>query len=285
MAPKCSTRRIRCEVAVIVSLIDFAREIQQSPYYRRRPMESFRYGYAKWRLASYRTSDPLLMLDYLGIDRAILSGFDRWRSTLASVVSSIKGQTGHHGGISLQDGVVLYGVSRALRPESVVETGVAAGVSTSFIGAALLDNGHGMLHSIELPPRESAGKVHRDGATFDWPEKSVGWAIPEVISDGLAERHHLILEDVRVALPRLLGELGEVDVFFHDDLHTPDHMFWEYRLVWPHISQGGALLSDDSNFGWIKFCKELGLPHTSLTNIQRLTGIRKSRPGALEGAG
>jgi hypothetical protein len=133
-----------------------------------------------------------------------------------------------------------------------------------------------VLYSIELPPEQSKARTHDDGSAFNWPESGVGWAIPETIHSGLRGRHVLRLEDVRTALPALLGELPYVDVFFHDDLHTPAHMFWEYELVWPRIRPGGVLLSDDVNFGWIRFCEARGLEHNALRNIQRLAGARKT---------
>jgi hypothetical protein len=52
-----------------------------------------------------------------------------------------------------------------------------------------------------------------DGARFDRGEAGVGWAIPSEIRLGLADKHHLILEDVRAALPRVSREIGRVDVF------------------------------------------------------------------------
>jgi hypothetical protein len=85
----------------------------------------------------------------------------------------------------------------------------------------------------------------------------------------------LTLQDVRTALPLLLNELPYVDIFFHDDLHTPDHMYWEYDAVWPMLSPRGVLISDDANHGWIKFCVEQGLNETAFHNVDRLCALRK----------
>ena len=46
---------------------------------------------------------------------------------------------------------LLYGLVRALRPEVVVETGVATGVTSAYLLAALADNDAGELQSIDLP--------------------------------------------------------------------------------------------------------------------------------------
>jgi hypothetical protein len=54
-------------------------------------------------------------------------------------------------------------------------------------------------------------------------------------------------------MPSLVRRLPPVDIFFHDDLHTPEHMKWEYDLVWPHHAPSGVLISDDANYGWLRF--------------------------------
>lgn len=46
----------------------------------------------------------------------------------------------------------LYTIIRIRKPDIVVETGVAQGVSSTFILQALEDNGRGQLYSIDLPP-------------------------------------------------------------------------------------------------------------------------------------
>lgn len=253
------------------------REVLFSPYYRAHPLEVLRLGYAKLVFSRHRLTDPRdFLAKSLGLDlTGALAGFERWKTKLEGVVSSVWKEAGCQGGVSLERGIILYGITRALRPKRVIETGVAAGVSTSFIGAALVENQQGTLFSIELPLAESASRDHLDGAVFAWPKKGVGWAIPDEIRQGLGSRHVLILGDVRSELPRLVADLPAVEVFFHDDLHTPNHMLWEYELVWAHLSAGGVLISDDANFGWLQFCKKLHQADKGLSNIQRLTAIRK----------
>jgi predicted O-methyltransferase YrrM len=251
-------------------------EIWKSSYYRFHAWRITRLLLARRRLAGRRICSPEELLDHLGIpSQSVLDGFSRWRSLLEEVVTCVNTASGEHGGVSLEDGMVLYGLVRALNPEYVIETGVAAGVSTAFLGAALIDNAKGKLFSIELPPGDVRNIRQADGALFDWPCKAVGWAIPNAIHLELAPRHTLILEDVHTALPRLLEQLPFVDLFIHDDLHTPNHMLWEYELVWPKIRPGGILASDDVNEGWVDFCKQRRCGETALRNMQRFAASRK----------
>ncbi len=127
--------------------------------------------------------------------------------------------------------LIQYAAVRAFAPEMVVETGVASGVSTSYLLLALRKNGHGILHSIEV------GDPH-----YLPPGKVPGWIVP----DWLKSNWFLHIGDSRTLLPPLLQELGSVDVFIHDSLHTYDHMLWEFRAAFPYIRRGGLLFSDDA---------------------------------------
>ena len=126
-----------------------------------------------------------------------------------------------------------YAAVRALAPEIVVETGVASGVSSSYLLLALQKNGRGKLHSIEL------GDVR-----YLPPEKAPGWIVP----DWLKSRRELQIGDSRALLPAMLTKLGTIDVFIHDSLHTYDHMLWEYRTAYPFLRPGGLLISDDASW-------------------------------------
>jgi hypothetical protein len=262
-----------------MGLTKFVREVMDAPHYRKKPGATLRYAYAKWVFHRFRQKDPRLFLAGVGIDvDEALDGFEQWRSRLERVVSTVRDASDGQGGISLEDGMVLYGLTRALGPEYVVETGVAAGVSTSFFGAALMDNGHGKLFSIELPPANHQRIRLEDGSIYAWQNHGLGWAMPEEIARSLGDLHELILQDVRTGLPELLRRIPHVDLFFHDDLHTPDHMLWEYALVWPKVRPGGVLVSDDVNHGWIKFCNRQGLNGLAFSNIDRLCALRKPGP-------
>ena len=122
----------------------------------------------------------------------------------------------------------LYLVCRLLRPETVVETGVAYGMSSAFILTALDVNHQGTLSSVDLPP------LGGDATRLQ------GVLIP----NRLRHRWALYSGTSRRLLPGLLAGT-RVDVFVHDSLHTYRTMRWEFESVWPHIPLGGALIADD----------------------------------------
>ena len=157
--------------------------------------------------------------------------------------------------------IVYYALVRLLQPRLVVETGVNNGFSTRFLLLAMERNGCGMLHSIDMPtPQEDVRQLG----------KETGWLVP----DRLRARWQLHLGDARKLLPTLLQELGTLDIFIHDSLHTYDHMLFEYRTAWPHVRAGGILLSDDTDFN-------TAFPEFAAT-INRPTVMFNFRVGAIQ---
>jgi predicted O-methyltransferase YrrM len=122
-----------------------------------------------------------------------------------------------------------YLVCRLLEPALVIETGVAYGVSSAFALTALRENGHGALHSVDLPP------LRREAEKF-W-----GIAVPEE----LRERWTLHRGSSATVLPRLLEEIPKIDLFVHDSLHTQRNMRREFETVWPRLRTGGVIIADD----------------------------------------
>lgn len=145
--------------------------------------------------------------------------------------------------------LMLYLLVRKYKPEVVVETGVAEGLSTAYILCAMHENGKGHLYSVDLPPALAATLEIDGGCTHTYQladgqshrQFSVGYFVP----DRVKSRWTLVLGDARTELPPLLEKLGKIDLFFHDSLHTLEHMTWEYDTAWPYIIDGGLLLSHD----------------------------------------
>ena len=135
-------------------------------------------------------------------------------------------------------------VTRHLRPKRIVETGVARGITSRFLLAALERNEDGHLWSIDLP--------HPDTLLND----QIGAAVPERLRD----RWTLSLGSSTALLPRLLDELGEIDLFVHDSLHTTRNVDFELTAAWEALRPGGAILVDDIhwNLGFQAFRERTG---------------------------
>jgi hypothetical protein len=95
---------------------------------------------------------------------------------------------------------------------------------------ALERNGDGHLWSIDLPPL-----LQRDLA------EETGAAVPA----RLHERWTLLRGSSRKLLPDLLADLGQIDLFAHDSMHTTRNLRFELKQVWPALTPGGAMLIDD----------------------------------------
>lgn len=122
-----------------------------------------------------------------------------------------------------------YLACRLLKPDTVLETGVAYGVTSAYILRALEENGHGVLHSVDLPPP--------------------GWEVSEyvgaVIPEELKGRWDLHIGFSRRILPKLLKKIETVDVFVHDSTHTYRNMRWEFETLWSRLRAGGMIVADD----------------------------------------
>jgi predicted O-methyltransferase YrrM len=181
------------------------------------------------------------------------------------------------GSVLPAEGALLYGLARALRPATVVETGTASGISTAYLLAALDRNDTGRLVSIDLPfegggagdlrPLVAGTSIDGYDASPLPPGKEPGWAIPEE----LRGRWELRLGDSRGLLPALLAEVGEIELFFHDSLHTREHMLFEFETVWPRLARGGVLASDDvfqrKHDALPAFARSVGRPFSTFGNL------------------
>ncbi|MGD0996196.1 MAG: class I SAM-dependent methyltransferase [Candidatus Bathyarchaeia archaeon] len=136
------------------------------------------------------------------------------------------------GGVSMDSRLMLYVLTRSLCPKTVVETGVASGVSSAFILNALDRNKKGDLYSVDLHYREGIAVPS---------EKQLGWVIPKQ----LRYRWHLTLGESTKVLSTLLASLVKIDIFLHDSRHTYKTMMYEYTTAWKYLNYGGLLLSDD----------------------------------------
>lgn len=152
----------------------------------------------------------------------------------------------------------LWILTRHVKPLRIVETGVARGVSSAFMLEALEKNGVGYLWSIDLPPIRGV-------------KRFTGSAVP----DRLRHRWTYILSSSRRALPPLLSELGAIDMFLHDGLHTAETMTFEFHHAWPYLAKNGVLVSDDvqSNTAFVDFARRIDREPLLMTEAEKGTAL------------
>jgi predicted O-methyltransferase YrrM len=114
-----------------------------------------------------------------------------------------------------------YALIRAKKPEVVVETGTEKGLGSIVIAEALLRNGIGRLHTIDVEP--SSGLL-------------IGGRYESVIERSIGDSLNL------------LQEIDQIDFFIHDSDHSAHHEAAELRTITRRLSRNAIVLSDNSHF-------------------------------------
>ena len=126
------------------------------------------------------------------------------------------------------------------RPEVVIETGVAHGVTSRVVLEALRHKDFGHLWSIDLPfPFDH--RLHTETGT--------------AVTDLCRPRWSYLEGSSRQRLPPLVIEVGHIEMFVHDSLHTTRNTLFEMEQAASAMSAGGVMIVDDidSHEGFIIF--------------------------------
>ena len=116
------------------------------------------------------------------------------------------------------------------RPEVVIETGVAHGVTSRIVLEALRQNDRGHLWSIDLPfPFDH--RLHAETGV--------------AVTDACRDRWSYLEGSSRQRLPSLVAEVGHVELFIHDSLHTARNTVFEMEQAASRMPPGGVMLVDD----------------------------------------
>jgi hypothetical protein len=163
------------------------------------------------------------------------SGFDEiWQATVDELTArGLKVGRGEFGGWDDGDARfvrIAWCLARHLRPERILETGVARGLTTRALLEALRRNAGGHLWSVDLPPLL---------------EHSLGRETAAAVPERLRDRWTLVRGSSRRVLPALIDDLGRIGLFVHDSMHTTRNLRFELEQVWPALIPGGAILIDD----------------------------------------
>ena len=135
----------------------------------------------------------------------------------------------------------LFALVRLSRPQNLVESGVASGVSSTFLLLGIKANSAGILHSIDFP-------VFRKGSRGNQP-----WAIPQGMYSGwavptkLRERWDLRQGRSEDLLGPLLGEIGTLDLYCHDSPVDVKHFEFEMKSIRKYLKPGSLVVADNTD--------------------------------------
>lgn len=112
----------------------------------------------------------------------------------------------------------------------MIETGVAQGISSRVALEVLAENDCGHLWSIDLP-HPLNHKLHgQTGAA---------------VTDSCRSRWTYIEGESEKMLPPLVKQVGNVELFIHDSLHTAKNTLFEMEQAASIMPPGGVMLVDD----------------------------------------
>ena len=178
-------------------------------------------------------------------------------------------------GIHLSYAEALYGAVLNMKPQLIIEVGLACGTSSLAMLTALKEIGQG-------------GRV----ISID-PGQSTYWhscGVANIQRAGFAPQHRLIEDYDYNALPLLLKEGCKADFGYIDGWHTFDYALLDFFYIDKMLKKGGAVAFNDSGYravlrvirfvlGHRKYQEfDVGLPRTYTSKypggalIKRLTG-------------
>jgi hypothetical protein len=116
------------------------------------------------------------------------------------------------------------------KPEAVLETGVAHGVSSRVVLEALALNDRGHLWSIDIANPLNLQVHGQEGAA---------------VTESCRPRWTYVEGESSRRMPPLITEVGKVDLFIHDSLHTFKNTLFEMEQAASAMRPGGVMLIDD----------------------------------------
>lgn len=128
------------------------------------------------------------------------------------------------------------------KPEVVIETGVAHGVTSRIVIEALNLSDRGHLWSIDLPHPFNRELHTQTGAA---------------VIDACRPRWSYIEGSSRRRLPSVIDEVSTVQLFIHDSLHTARNTLFEMEQAARKMPSGGVMLVDDisTHTGFLTFAR------------------------------
>jgi len=149
--------------------------------------------------------------------------YHKFKKSVYPAIESIKGQELWQ--ISECEAFSLFATVFIIKPRIIIETGVGAGLSSLSILSAL-ENGR----LISIDPLISYGNP---------PRKDFGFLVPDYLRKNWNIRKGLS----RDIMPKLLDEIGFIDIFLHDSEHSYDNMYFEVN--YPALTDGASPPRDE----------------------------------------
>jgi hypothetical protein len=138
--------------------------------------------------------------------------------------------------------VAHWCTTRHIRPQVVIETGAAHGITSRIILEALQQNDLGHLWSNDLPhPLDH--RLHAETGV--------------AVTDQCRSRWTYLEDASKQRLPLLIPQVGHVERFVHDSLHTARNSLFEMEQAASAMSPGVVVLVDDikSHGGFATFAR------------------------------
>ncbi len=147
---------------------------------------------------------------------------------------------------------------RHTQPETVLETGVAHGVSSRVILEGLNLNERGRLWSIDIANPLNFAVHGQEGAA---------------VTEECRRRWTYVEGESSKRMPPLVKEIGKVDLFIHDSLHTFKNTLFEMEQAASVMQAGAVMLVDDirSHDGFTVFARRH--PEFKTIYVSTLDGI------------
>ena len=156
--------------------------------------------------------------------------------------------------IERETSFLLYAICRLLAPSRMLETGVANGHSTFFLLRAMMQNGRGQLHSVDVS--DNVGQLLTE-------EERAHWSL------------YVLTAPWRRSFARIVDMVSPIDMFFHDSDHTYGWQMFEYRVAQEALSPEGVLLSDDvdHSLAFFDFCMARSRKPILLLDTRKVFGL------------
>lgn len=185
------------------------------------------------------------------------SSFRPARSASSSPVSSGSGIWTTDYDLGSRSQLAIFLLVTVVGPECVIETGVAAGASTTQILTAMAQRGSGNLFSIDVSPQ-------------------VGELIPQDMKD----RWHLEIlprRDRQRAFRDFLARHTGYEIFIHDSDHSEKWQQFEYEAASEYAGIGAIICSDDveASPAFVDFCISRRLRPILLLDGRKVMGFVK----------